>query len=373
MKQPKGFEDNDHPHYVCKLKKSIYGLKQSPRQWFQTLSTHLQSIGFVAGKADTSLFIRRKDDVQLYMVIYVDDILLTGNSPEMITNTLDKLKSKFDMKHLGFANSFLGIQITRTKNSFFLSQTKYAQQILNTAGMTKCKHLANPSQTKQPDVLSSTALESDPKLYRHLVGALQYLTLTRPDISFAVNSLCQQMHHPMPPNFNSLHRLLRYISGTLTYGLPISQGSTILQSFFDADWAGDKDTRRSTSGYCTFLGNTLISWSVKKQHTVARSSIEAEYRALAAALTDIIWLRRLLLDFNISITSPTTLHCDSTSAIALANNPVFHSRTKHIEIDHHFIRDHIDMKTVNIFPISTKDQVADIFTKHLSMPRYQFL
>ncbi|KAI0524508.1 hypothetical protein KFK09_003879 [Dendrobium nobile] len=373
MKQPKGFEEDAYPHYVCKLKKSIYRLKQSPRLWFQTLSDHLHNIGFIAGKADTSLFIWNKDNVQLYMVIYIDDILLTGNSSEMINTTLEQLRNKFDMKHLGSANSFLGIQITRHHNSFFLSQSKYAITILENAGMKTSKHLANPSQTKLSDSQASTVLGSDPMLYRHLVGALQYLTLTRPDISFVVNSLCQQMHNPMPTDFQLLQRLLRYVNAMFTFGLPISQGTTELQSFSDADWAGDKNTRRSTSGYCTFLGNTLISWSVKKQPTVARSSTEAEYRSIAAALTDIIWLRRLLLDFNISLSSPTKLYCDSTSAIALANNPVFHARTKHIEIDHHFIKDHIDTKTVNILPISTKDQVADIFTKHLSTPRYQLL
>ncbi|PKU63435.1 Retrovirus-related Pol polyprotein from transposon TNT 1-94 [Dendrobium catenatum] len=373
MKQPKGFEDDNQPNYVCKLNKTIYGLKQSPRMWFHMLSTHLQSIGFVAGKADSSMFIFSKDDVQLFMVIYVDDILLTGNKNEMITSTITQLKTKFDMKHLGLAHSFLGIQITRTNNSFFLSQSQYANTILDTAGMSNCKPLANPSYTKTPVPLAQEVLGNDPKLYRHLVGSLQYLTLTRPDISFAVNSLCQHMHNPISLDFLLLNRLLRYIRGTLTYGLPITQGDLVLQSFSDVDWAGDKDTRRSTTGYCTFLGHTLVSWSVKKQHTVERSSTEAEYRAIATALTYIIWLRRLLLDFNISLTMPTTLYCDSTSAIALANNPVFHARTKHIEIDHYFIRDHINSKTVNIFPISTKDQVADIFTKQLSTSRYQIL
>ncbi|PKU70162.1 Retrovirus-related Pol polyprotein from transposon TNT 1-94 [Dendrobium catenatum] len=373
MKHPKGFEDDTQPNYVCKLKKTIYGLKQSPRMWFQMLSTHLQSIGFVAGKADSSMFLFSKDDVQLFMVIYVDDILLTGNNNKMITSTINQLKTKFDMKHLGLAHSFLGIQITRTNNSFFLSQSQYANSILDIAGMSQCKPLANPSYTKPPVPQAQEFLGNDPKLYRHLVGSLQYLTLTRPDISFAVNSLCQHMHNPMSLDFLFLHRLLRYIKGTLTYGLPITQGDLVLQSFSDADWAGDKDTRRSTTGYCTFLGHTLVSWSVKKQHTVARSSTEAEYKAIATALTDIIWLRRLLLNFNISLTRPTTLYCDSTSAIALANNPVFHAHTKHIEIDHYFIRDHINSKTVNIFPISKKDQVADIFTKQLSTSRYQLL
>ncbi|PKU81304.1 Retrovirus-related Pol polyprotein from transposon TNT 1-94 [Dendrobium catenatum] len=181
------------------------------------------------------------------------------------------------------------------------------------------------------------------------------------------------MHDPLPPHFYLLKRLLRYIRGTLHYGLPITKTNLTLKSFSDADWAGDPLTRKSISGYCSFLGETLISWTVKKQRTVSRSSTESEYRALAALTTDIVWLRRLLTEFGISQSYPTDLYCDNMSAIALANNPMFHSRTKHIEIDQKFLRDHIQQNNIRLHPISTIDQVADIFTKSLSTPRFTTL
>ncbi|PKU70211.1 Retrovirus-related Pol polyprotein from transposon TNT 1-94 [Dendrobium catenatum] len=181
------------------------------------------------------------------------------------------------------------------------------------------------------------------------------------------------MHDPRPMHFYLLKRLLRYIQGTLHYGLPITKTNLILKSFSDADWAGDPLTRKSTSGYCSFLGDSLISWTVRKQRTVSRSSTESEYRALAELTTDIVWLRRLLNEFGVSQSYPTNLYCDNMTAIAFANNPVFHSRTKHIEIDQKFLRDHIQLNNIRLHPISTVDQVADIFAKSLSTPRFTTL
>ncbi|KAI0507721.1 hypothetical protein KFK09_013849 [Dendrobium nobile] len=223
-------------------------------------------------------------------------------------------------------------------------------------------------QNIQPDIVLS-----DPSLYRRITGSLQYLTLTRPDISYSVNCLSQHMHQPLPEHTFLLKRLLRYLKGTLDFGIPILKSNLFLKSFSDADWAGDPSSRKSTSGYCSYLGDTLISWTVKKQTTMARSSTESEYRSLAALIADTIWLRRILSDFDLAQAQPTDVFCDNTSAIALANNPVFHARTKHIEIDHRFVRDHIQQRSIRLLPISTLDQVADIFTKPLSTPRFQAL
>ncbi|PKU59828.1 Retrovirus-related Pol polyprotein from transposon TNT 1-94 [Dendrobium catenatum] len=181
------------------------------------------------------------------------------------------------------------------------------------------------------------------------------------------------MHQPQDVHVYMLKRLLRYINGTLIYDIPITKSKPILQSFSEADWAGDPVSRKSTSGYCSFLGNTLVSWTVKKQHTVARSSTESEYRALASLTADVIWLRRVLEDFGVPNKSPTDIHCDNISAIALANNPVFHARTKHIEIDHRFVRDHIQSNNIRLLPISKVDQTAVILTKPLSTPRFHLL
>ncbi|PKU83090.1 Retrovirus-related Pol polyprotein from transposon TNT 1-94 [Dendrobium catenatum] len=373
MTQPKGFEDSTHPNHVCRLHKALYGLRQAPRQWYTTFTKYLLSIGFEHSKSDQSLLLFRQDSIHIFLLVYVDDILITGNNQNAITQLLAKLSNKFMMKHLGEAHAFLGIQIKKEPSRYFLSQAPYTVSILKQANMLLCNPLSNPTATKLPLVTSDNNELNDPATYRRLTGALQYLTLTRPDIAFSVNLLSQHMHDPLPQHAYLLKRLLRYLKGTVNYGLPITKTNLVLHSFSDADWAGDPISRKSTSGYCSFLGNNLISWTVKKQHTVARSSTESEYRSLAALTADILWLKRVLADFGIPPEQPTDLFCDNTSAIALANNPVFHARTKHIEIDQRFLREQITSNNIRLFPISTVDQVADILTKPLSTPRFHTL
>lgn len=213
----------------------------------------------------------------------------------------------------------------------------------------------------------------NPQQYRQIAGSLQYLTLTRPDISLAINRVCQFMHKPLNQHFQLLKRILQYVQGTLHYGLPIFRSHLSLTAFSNSDWAGDHTDRKSTTSYCVFLGQTLISWCAKKQTVVARSSTEAEYRALTSAATEIIWLRRLLTDFDINTNTPTPIYCDNISAIALANNPIYHARTKHIEIDQHFIRACIQDNTITVHHINSTDQPADIFTKSLATNRFQLL
>ncbi|KAI0498967.1 hypothetical protein KFK09_019866 [Dendrobium nobile] len=370
MHQPKGFEDATNPNYVCRLHKAIYKLKQAPRQWHNTFTSFLISIGFVHCQSDPSLLIYRNSNIHIFLLIYVDDILITGNNSAKIQEIMN---TRFAMKHLGTASSFLGIQIKRTNESFFLSQKPYANSILQMAKLQQCNSLSNPTCTKLPTEFTSDAIPDDPAIYRKIIGSLQYLCLTRPDISYSVNFLSQHMHQPKLQHVYLLKRLLRYIKGMLEYDLPITKSNLNLTSFSDADWASDPVSRKSTSGFCSFLGDTLISWTVKKQARVARSSTESEYRALASLTADVVWLRRILTDFGIPQTQPTSIYCDNTSAIALANNPVFHARTKHIEIDHRFVRDHILQQNIQILPIGTIDQVADIFTKSLSTSRFQML
>ncbi|PKU79719.1 putative mitochondrial protein [Dendrobium catenatum] len=209
--------------------------------------------------------------------------------------------------------------------------------------------------------------------YQKITGALQYLTITHPDIAYAVNTLSQHMHAPQSDHNFLLKRLIRYIKGTTNFGLPINKSDLHLTTYSDGDWASDPINRKSTSGYCTFLSSTLVSWTVKKQTTISRSSTESEYRALAASTADTIWLKRLLSGFFITPNDPVDLHCDNTSAIALAINPVYHAITKHIEIDHRFVREHISNNLLRLVPIKTEDKIADIFTKPLSTPRFKKL
>ncbi|PKU63244.1 Retrovirus-related Pol polyprotein from transposon TNT 1-94 [Dendrobium catenatum] len=372
MKQPIGFVDNQHPTYVCKLNKALYGLKQAPRKWFEMLIGFLHQLEFTTSHSDPSLLIYRKDTSKVYVLIYVDDIIVTGNNSSVITQLLEQLQHKFKMRKLGSLNQFLGITVTHTPTGMFLQQTRYAEDILARAGMQNSKPVSTPCCIKKASE-GNTELFSNPQLYRQLIGALQYLTLTHPDISYAVNRACQQMHQPRINDFDALKQILRYIRGTTQFGLPINGSSLTLQSNVDSDWAGDHTDRKSTTGYCNFLGTSLISWSVKKQTTIARSSTEAEYRAIALVTTEIIWLRRLLHELDCPQLEPTKFYCDNTSAIALANNPVYHARTKHIEIDCHFIRDCIKNHSIQVHHISTKDQLADLFTKYLSVTRFKLL
>ncbi|PKU81792.1 putative mitochondrial protein [Dendrobium catenatum] len=373
MRQPTGFIDTNYPQHVCKLNKSIYGLKQAPRQWFHKLTSLLQQFGFRFSRSDPSLLILHHNNVQLYFLIYVDDILLTGNDQTTIQSLLQFLKSNFDLKQLGTVSLFLGIQILKTASGYFLNQSHYALKILQDAGLADCSAAPTPITPKRTSIASNDTPFADPHLYRKIAGALQYLSITRPDIAFAANSICQHMHAPTVTHYQDLKRLLRYIKGSLHYGLPISPGNLILRTYVDADWAADTTDRKSVSGFCTYLGNTLISWSVKKQPTVAKSSTEAEYQSLSAAASDVLWLRRLVEELQLSHPDPTKIFCDNTSAIALASNPIFHARTKHIEIDYHFLRQHIDTGLISIEHISSVDQIADILTKPLATARFEML
>ncbi|XP_020689593.1 uncharacterized protein LOC110104706 [Dendrobium catenatum] len=372
MKQQKGIEDSTHPNHICLLCKEIYGLKQAPRQWFTTFTNYLLSIGFQHSKADQSLLTFVKP---LYnsIFLYMSTTLITGNNKTAIEDLLQQLNQRFTMKQLGLAHHFLGVKIQSAKDKYFLSQTSYAQSILQQANLSQCNSLDNLSCTKLPNQMSADVQMFEPHVYRKITKALQYMAITRSDIAYAVNILPQHMHYPNITHTYLLKRVLRYIHGTLDFGLPITKSSLQLRTFSDANWAGDPITRKSTLGYCSFLGDTLVSWTVKKKSTASRSSTESEYRALAAATANTIWIKWLLSDFGVNHATTIDLFCDNMSAIALANNPMFYARTKHIEIDQRFIRDHIQNNNIQLLPISTTDQIAGILTKLLSTPRFRIL
>ncbi|GJU72826.1 ribonuclease H-like domain-containing protein [Tanacetum coccineum] len=284
MHQPPGFQDSQHPDYVCLLQRSRYGLKQAPRAWFQRFASYITRVGFQHSRCDSSLFIYRRGTDTAYLLLYVDDIVLTASSESLLRQIIASLHQEFSMTDLGSLNYFLGISISRDSSGIRIPID------------TESKLRADGDHV------------SDPTLYRSLAGSLQYLTFTRPDISYAVQQL-------------------------------FSSSTTNLVAYPDADWAGCPTTQRSTSGYCVFLGNNLLSWSSKRQPTLSRSSAEAEYRGVANAIAETCLLRNLLRELHTPLSSATLVYCDNVNAMYLSCNLVQLQRTKHIEIDIHFDRD----------------------------------
>ncbi|KAJ9558576.1 hypothetical protein OSB04_013190 [Centaurea solstitialis] len=366
MHQPPGFRDTNHPDYVCHLQRSLYGLKQAPRAWYQRFAHHAKQLGFHQSRTDSSLFIYHSDRATAYLLLYVDDIILTATTTDFLQNIISQLSQEFSMTDLGALNYFLGISAVRSPNGLFLSQKQYATEILERANMTTCNPCNTPAEPNRKLDESGPPM-SDPTLYRSLVGALQYLTFTRPDITFAVQQICLYMHDPREPHFHALKRILRYLRGTLDHGLQLHVSSTSdLRAYSDADWGGMPVSRRSTSGYCVFLGDNLVSWSSKRQGVVSRSSAEAEYREVANAVAETSWIRNLLRELHSPPHKATIIYCDNVSAIFMSSNPVQHQRTKHIEMDIHFVRDKVALGHVRVLHVPSSSQYADIFTKGIS-------
>ncbi|XP_062074829.1 uncharacterized mitochondrial protein AtMg00810-like [Humulus lupulus] len=270
------------------------------------------------------------------------------------------------LKAVGPLRYFLGFKIAKGKDGLFLSQRKYTIQLLEDTGYAGCKPAKTPMdpRTKLDDQQGEPL--TNPSSYRQLIGKLLYLTLSRPDITYAVNCLSQFMSNPRSTHLQALNHLLRYLKGSPGQGLLYSPHSSLhLRGFSDSDWASCPITRHSTTGFCIFIGDCLVSWKTKKQPTISKSSAEAEYRALAATTSEITWLQYLLTDLHLPQTTPAFIYCDNQSAMHIANNPTFHERTKHIKLDCHFICDKINNSTIRLIPVSSNLQLADAFTKPL--------
>ncbi|KAM1292859.1 hypothetical protein ACFX2H_019596 [Malus domestica] len=296
MSLPPGFGRKGETR-VCKLHKSIYGLKQASRQWFIKLSSALKTAGFHQSWSDYSLFVRNRQGSFMALLVYVDDVILAGNNLREIEETKLFLSQHFKLKDLGKLKYFLGIEVARSKQGIALCQRKYALEILEDAGFLGAKPSRLPMEPNMSLTQTDGTLLHDPSSYRRLVGRLIYLTITRPDLTYVVNMLSQFMDKPRQPHLEAVHKVLRYIKQSPGHGILLpSTGSLQLQAFCDADWARCKDTRRSIIGYCIFLGQAPISWKTKKQSTISHSSAEAEYRSMATTCCEVIWLRNILKD-----------------------------------------------------------------------------
>jgi transposase InsO family protein len=370
--QPPGFEVQEHPAKVYRLKKALYGLKQAPRAWYNRIDTYLIKSGFNRSQNEPTLYTKTDQHGKILIVcLYVDDMIYTGNLE--LTDFKHAMQSEFEMTDLGIMKYFLGIEVHQSAKGIFVCQQKYAADIIKRFRMEGC----NPAETPIPLGTKLSKNDEGPTvdstLYKSLVGSLLYLTATRPDIMYAASLVSRFMESPKDSHWKMAKRILRYVAGTINFGLWYTKSdSNQLSGYTDSDFAGSLDDRKSTSGYVFQLGTNLISWASKKQPIVSISSAEAEYVAATSASCQAVWLRRLLKDMSQTEKDPTPIFCDNTSAIALSKNHVFHKKSKHIDTRFHFIRELVNNGDIALQFCGSRDQLADIFTKPLGKSVFDF-
>lgn len=365
MNQPEEF--NDGTRMVCKLNKSLYGLKQASRMWNERFHGFMSKIGFNRCLSDHCLYIKSKDNMTCYILLYVDDLLIISDDLKLIETIKRSLFAEFEMTDLNEANNFLGINIIRDDmNRISLDQTNYFERMLQKFGMVECKAVSTPMESAL-HLEKGTEISGDAP-YRELIGCLTYATLTtRPDLCAATNFFSRFQSCYGDQHFVHAKRILRYIQGTKNLKLIFEKHDDAepLIGYTDADWGGDKDSRKSTSGFVYKVYGNTVGWSSKKQPTVSLSSTEAEYIALCNGICEGKWLRCLLHELNIKCNRATTIYEDNQSCIKVAAEPREHQRMKHIDIKYNFIREAISIGEFEVKYIPTTDQLADIMTKGL--------
>jgi hypothetical protein len=355
IEQTQGFEVHSRDTHVCRLKKALYGLKQAPRAWYARMDNYLTRLGFSKSHADPNLYYKVMNNSPVILLLYVDDLFITCEESLIIQCKKD-LASKFYMKDLCLMHYYLGLEVWQKRGEVFLGQGKYAIKILQNFGMMDCKSMDTPMNTDIRKVKVPDSDPVDPSLYRQLIGSLMYLVNTRPDICFAVNTLSQFQVKPRQENWIAVKHVLRYIRGTINYCLKYTTSSDVqLHGFTDSDWAGSAKDRKSTLGMCFSLGSTMISWSSKKHKSVSLSTTEAEYMETCEACTEAVWLRNLISDLFDQNLESTTIYCDNQICIRLSEHPLFHERSKHIDIKYYFIRDKFQEGEVKLEYVPTDE------------------
>ncbi|KAL9250922.1 Retrovirus-related Pol polyprotein from transposon RE1-like protein [Drosera capensis] len=291
----------DHPpNKVCRLQKTLYGLKQAPRAWYVKFHSTLGQLGFTTSSYDSALSIKMSSAGIILLLLYVNDMIITDDNIYNIQKVKEFLSAQFEMKDLGMVSYFLGMKVSESFTGYYLSQTKYASDLISRGGITDVKIADTPLEANVKLRPTDGKLLKDPTHYCQLVGSLIYLTVTRPYISYAIHLVSQFITSPRSTHFATVLRILRYVKNTIFYGLHFSFFSTLeLHVFSYANWAGDPTDRRFTTGYCFFLGSSLISWRCKKQSVISRFSLEYEYHVLADTTAELVWLRWLLSDMGV--------------------------------------------------------------------------
>ena len=382
MEQPEGFEDADWPLYVCLLLKSLYGLKQSARRWNKTFDKFAQEFNLLPGIADPCVYYSKDthhpDKIETILGIFVDDGIVCSTNANKLEDILQYLDNVFKITR-GDMGYYIGLEVYQSPQPgiIFLHQHRYIQHTLERFGMADSYSVSTPSDpnvilSQIPDDSENTDVLRVP--YKEAIGCLMFISLlTRPDITYAVNNAAKFCENPRNIHWTTVKRILRYLKGTSNFGLIYQRqsGNTRLTGFCDADYGGDIDTRRSRSGYFFKLGASLIAWSSQGQKCTAQSTTEAENIAACMATKEAIWLRRLLSSIGFTQTAPTPLFRDNQSAIRLVKNHEYHKRTKHIDIQYHFIKEKFEQGEIDISYIPTTQQLADIMTKALSRDKFE--
>lgn len=376
MTQPEGYANQENPNLVCKLNRAIYGLKQASRCWNHTLDNYLRELGFTKTNADQCVYIRNRAEMRSIIAVYVDDLIIISDTLEEINSIKGMLSNRFEMTDLGQLHYCLGITITYGESSLLLDQSHYIQQVLNRYGMNNCNPVSTPSDlnTKlvKDDGQSKTV---DANLYRAIVGSLLYISIaTRPDIANAVGVVSRFNSSPNQQHMTAVKRIMRYLKGTIDMKLKYMMSSdNLITGYADADWAGDQDTRKSTSGNVFMYARGPISWMSKRQTIIATSTAEAEYISLFHATQESVTLQRLLHDIDNQEDRAITLYTDNQAAISIGKNLSSKTRTKHIDIKFHYVREAVANKNINIEYCPSIEMIADILTKPINRDQYQYL
>lgn len=323
---------------------------------------------------DYSMFLKETCSKKCIILVYVDDLLLTGDDEEEMGRIKGALNEQFTIKDLGELTYFLGIEVSRKKEGILLNQRKFVLDILKSTHLEHCKAVAVPFPKGQKLSTEGGTALADPESYRRLIGKLLYLNLTRADISYAVQQLSQFMQVPRESHMQAALNVVKYLKGTIDWGLFYpSQGEPEVKCYCDADWGACSFSGRSLTGYALFLGDSLISWKTKKQKTVSKSSAEAEYRGMSQTAAEVVWIYGILEDMGMKIPKPVTMFCDNKAAQHIAANPVFHERTKHLNLDCHYVRERIQEGLISTQFVKSSEQLADLMTKGLCGPQHHFL
>ncbi|KAJ9539166.1 hypothetical protein OSB04_031899 [Centaurea solstitialis] len=355
--QPEGFVHKEHPDYVYVLDKALYGLKQAPRAWYEELSKHLLSKGFKKGSVDSTLFLMKEGEHIVVIQIYVDDIIFGSTSRELCKKFENVMTEEFKMSMMGEINFFLGLQVRQFSDGIFINQSKYIFDLLKKYDMSGCHSIGTPMATGNSIGPDHEGKDVDLRNYRSMVGSLMYLTASRPDIMFATCVCARYQAKPKESHLAAVKRIFRYLKGTPYYGIWYPKGLGFeLQAYTDADYGGCNMDRKTS----------------KKQQCVSTSTAESEYVAAASCCSQVLWMQSQLRDYGLEY-KKIPIYCDSKSAIAISANPVQHSKTKHIDIRYHFLKDNVEKENIELYFVNTEYQLADLFTKALDEKRFKFL